>query len=125
MEANYSIKLYQAQSVVVILTNQCYNLTRTSMKLSHEQVKHIAWLARLRLSPAETEKFSLQLSNILENFEILKELSTENVPPATHTIPLQNIFRKDEVAKSYPQNEILANAPKKQENCFKVKAILE
>jgi len=95
------------------------------MKLSHEQVKHIAWLARLRLSPAEVEKLSLQLSNILENFEILKELNTENVSPANHIIPLQNIFREDEAAESYPQDEILANAPRKQENCFKVKAILE
>jgi len=95
------------------------------MKLSYQQVKHIAWLARLGLSDAETEKFSLQLSDILENFEILKEVDTTNVPPATQTIPLQNIFREDETAKSYPQNEVLANAPKEEDNCFKVQAILE
>ena len=95
------------------------------MKLSREQVRHIAWLARLGLSEAEVEKFGLQISNILENFEILKEVDTENVPPATHTIPLQNVFRDDEVAESYPQSEVLANAPTKQENCFKVRAILE
>ena len=95
------------------------------MKLSSEQVRHIAWLARLGLSEAEVEKFCLQLSNILDNFEILKEVDTENVPPATHTIPLQNVFREDEVAESYPQAEILANAPRKQEDCFKVRAILE
>jgi len=95
------------------------------MKLTHEQVRHIAWLARLGLSEAETEKFSLQLSDILENFEILKEVDTTNVPPATQTIPLQNVFREDEVAKSYPQTEVLANAPNKEENCFKVQAILE
>ena len=95
------------------------------MKLSREQVRHIAWLARLGLSEAEVEKFGLQISNILENFEILKEVDTENVPPATHTIPLQNVFRDDEVAESYPQSEVLANAPRKQESCFKVRAILE
>ena len=95
------------------------------MKLSYEQVRHIAWLARLGLSEEEVEKFSLQLSNILENFEILKQVDTTNGPPGTPTIPLQNVFRKDEVAESYPQAEILSNAPKQEENCFKVQAILE
>jgi len=95
------------------------------MKLSYEQVRHIAWLARLGLSEEEVEKFSLQLSNILENFEILKQVNTANVSPATHTVPLQNVFRKDEVAESYLQAEILSNAPKQAEKCFKVQAILE
>jgi len=95
------------------------------MKLSYEQVRHIAWLARLGLSDMEVETFSLQLSNILENFEILKQVNTANVPPATHTIPLESIFRKDEVAESYSQAEILSNAPRQEENCFKVQAILE
>ena len=95
------------------------------MKLSYEQVRHIAWLARLGLSEEEVEKFSLQLSNILENFEILKQVDTANVPPTTHSIPLQNVFRKDDVADSYSQAEILSNAPKQAEKCFKVQAILE
>ena len=95
------------------------------MKLSYEQVRHIAWLARLGLSEEEGEKFSLQLSNILENFEVLKEVDTADVPPATHTIPLQNVIRKDDVAESYPQAEILLNAPKQEGHCFKVQAILE
>jgi aspartyl-tRNA(Asn)/glutamyl-tRNA(Gln) amidotransferase subunit C len=95
------------------------------MKLSYEQVRHIAWLARLGLSEEEVEKFSLQLSNIMENFEILKQVDTESVPPATHTIPLQNVFRKDTATESYPRAEILSNAPKQEEDCFKVQAILE
>ena len=95
------------------------------MKLSYEQVRHIAWLARLGLSEEEVEKFSLQLSDILENFEILKQVDTANVLPATHTVPLQNVLRKDEVAESYLQAEILSNAPKQAENCFEVQAILE
>ena len=95
------------------------------MRLSYEQVKHIAWLARLGLSEEELEKFSLQLSNILENVEILQQVDTTNVPSATHTIPLQNIFRKDDVAESYSQSEVLSNAPKQAEKCFKVQAILE
>jgi len=95
------------------------------MKLSYEQVRHVAWLARLGLSEDDVEKFTIQLSNILDNFEILKEVDTADVPPATHTIPLQNVTRKDDVADSYPQAEILSNAPKQEENCFRVQAILE
>jgi aspartyl-tRNA(Asn)/glutamyl-tRNA(Gln) amidotransferase subunit C len=95
------------------------------MKLSYEQVRHIAWLARLGLSEEEIEKFSLQLSNILDNFEILAEVDTTDVAPATHTIPLQNVTRKDDVADSYSRAEILSNAPKQEGDCFKVQAILE
>jgi len=95
------------------------------MKLSYEQVKHIAWLGRLGLSEAEIEKLSLQLSDILENFEILKQIDTTDVPPATHSIPLQNVLREDEVAKSYSQSEILTNAPRQEESCFRVQTILE
>jgi aspartyl-tRNA(Asn)/glutamyl-tRNA(Gln) amidotransferase subunit C len=95
------------------------------MKLSHEQVRHIAWLARLGLSEEEVEKFSLQLSNILENFEILKQVDTRDAPPATRTVPLKNVFRKDAITESYSQADILANAPRQEENCFRVQAILE
>ncbi len=95
------------------------------MKLSYEQVRHIAWLARLGLSEEEVGKFSLQLSNILENFRILEEVDTADVPPATHTIPLQNVIRTDDAAESYPQAEILSNAPEREGDCFRVQAILE
>lgn len=95
------------------------------MKLSYEHVRHIAWLTRLALSEEEVERFSLQLSNILENFEILKQVDTTGVPPATHTIPQQDVLRKDVVVESYSQEEILSGAPKRESNCFKVQAILE
>lgn len=95
------------------------------MKLDRDQVQHIAWLARLGLTEAEIEKFSLQLSDILDNFEILNEVDTSNVTPATQAVYLQNVFREDKAANSYPQADILANAPEEDESCFKVKAILE
>jgi aspartyl-tRNA(Asn)/glutamyl-tRNA(Gln) amidotransferase subunit C len=94
-------------------------------KLSHEQVRHVAWLARLGLSEEEVEKFSLQLSDILENFEVLREVDTTNVPPATHIVPLRNVFREDVVMPSYPVSEILANAPRQSEDCFQIRPILE
>jgi len=95
------------------------------MKLSREEVQHIAWLARLGLSEAEVEKFSIQLSDILGNFEILKQVDTDRVQPATHSVPLQDVFREDRIAESLPQSKILSNAPSQEEDCFKVQAILE
>jgi len=95
------------------------------MKLDHAQVKHIAWLARLGVSQGEVDRFSLQLSDILENFEVLNEVDTTAVPPAAHSVALQNVLRQDEAADSCPQAEVLSNAPKKTEDCFEVQAILE
>ena len=95
------------------------------MKLSREEVVHIATLCRLGLSEAELERFQGQLSNILENFEILKQIDTSDVPPTAYPIPLQNVVREDEAAPSFPQSDILANAPRQEEGCFRVRAVLE
>ena len=95
------------------------------MKLSREEVLHIARLARLGISEAEVEKFREQLSNILENFEALKKVDTTNVPLTTQSIALQNVMREDEVASSFPPVDILANAPHREGEFFRVKAVLE
>ena len=95
------------------------------MKLSREEVVHIALLARLGLSEEELEKFREQLSNILENFEILQQVDTSDVPPTAYPIPLENVVREDETSPSLPQSEILANAPRQEESWFRVKAVLE
>lgn len=95
------------------------------MKLSREEVLHIARLARLGLTETEADKLREQLSNILENFEILRQVDTSDVPPTAQSIALQNVMRNDEVAPSLPSSEVLANAPKKEENFFRVRAVLE
>lgn len=95
------------------------------MKLSREEVLHIARLARLGISEAEVEKFREQLSNILENFEALKKVDTTSVPPTAQSIDLQNVMREDEVAPSSPAEDILANAPHREGEFFRVKAVLE
>jgi aspartyl-tRNA(Asn)/glutamyl-tRNA(Gln) amidotransferase subunit C len=95
------------------------------MKLSREDVLHIALLARLGLSESEVEKLREQLSNILENFEVLQKVDTTDVPPTAQSIPLQNIMREDEVAPSLPSSDILANAPCREGDFFRVKAVLE
>jgi len=95
------------------------------MKLSREEVLHIALLARLGLTDAEVDKLREQLSNILENFEILQQVDTSGIPPTAQSIPLQNVVKDDEVTPSLPQSQILANAPRRDENYFRVKAVLE
>lgn len=95
------------------------------MRLSSEEVRHIALLARLGVDEADLEKFSEQLSNILENFEILQRVDTTGVPPTSHPVALNNVLRDDEVAPSLAPTEILANAPREEEDCFRVRAVLE
>ena len=95
------------------------------MKLGREDVLHIARLARLGLTEAEVDRFSEQLSNILENFEILQPVDTTDIPPTAQSIALQNVLREDEVADSLPQSQILANAPQKDGDFFRVRAVLE
>ena len=95
------------------------------MKLSREEVLHIALLARLGLTEAELDRLREQLSNILENFEILQQVDTGDIPPTTQSITLQNVVSDDEVTPSLPQNQVLANAPQKEGNFFKVRAVLE
>ena len=95
------------------------------MKLSREEVLHIARLARLGLTEADVDRFREQLSNILENFEALKQVDTTGVPPTAQSIPLQNVTRDDDIVASLPPNEILANAPRKEGEFFRVRAVLE
>jgi aspartyl-tRNA(Asn)/glutamyl-tRNA(Gln) amidotransferase subunit C len=95
------------------------------MKLSREEVLHIALLARLGLTEEEVDRLSEQLSNILENFEILQQVDTNNVPPTAQSIALQNVVSDDSVAPSLPPSEVLANAPQKEGDFFKVRAVLE
>ena len=95
------------------------------MKLSREEVLHIARLARIGLSESEIKRLSEQLSHILESFEILQQVDTTGVSPTAQSIDLQSVVRDDEVAPSFPANDILANAPRREGDFFKVRAVLE
>ena len=95
------------------------------MKISREEVLHIARLARVGLSEDEITRLSEQLSNLLENFEVLQQVNTDDVPPTAQSVALQSVMREDEVAPSFPPEDILANAPQREEDCFRVKPVLE
>ena len=95
------------------------------MKLTDEEIKHIALLARLGISEDEVAKFRGQISNILENFEILQEVDTSDVQPTSQVTGLRNIVKKDEAIPSLSQREIMANAPQEEDGFFKIRAVLE
>lgn len=95
------------------------------MKLSREEVLHISRLARVGVSDEDVDKMREQLSNILENFDILREVNTDGVPPTAQSIALLNITREDRVAPSLPQTDVLANAPRQEAEFLKVNAVLE
>jgi len=93
--------------------------------LSREEVLRIARLARLGLTEAEINKMGEQLSDILDNFQALQQVDTSDVTPTTQSIALQNVVRDDKVAPSLPPSEILANAPQREGDFFRIRAVLE
>ena len=95
------------------------------MKLSREEVLHIARLSRLGLSEEEVTKFSRQLSDILGHFEILQQVDTEGVPPTAQPLPLTNVMEDDKVTASSPKEDILANAPDREDDFVKIRAVLD
>lgn len=94
------------------------------MSLSREEVAKVALLGRLWLSDEELDRMTDQLSQIIGYVELLAELDTEQVAPMVHAIELTNVFREDSVAASLDREAALANAPKRDEECYRVPAVL-
>ena len=94
-------------------------------KLTMQEVEHVALLARLELTPAEKNKLTEELNVILEHFEQLQQVDTSGVEPTSHAIPMQNVFREDEVRPSLPRDVILAEAPDARHEFFVVPRIVE
>ncbi len=80
-------------------------------KISREEVRHVAQLARLELLEREEARMTEQMNQILSYMETLNELNTEGISPTTHAIQLQNVFRQDDVGVSLDREGALANAP--------------
>jgi aspartyl-tRNA(Asn)/glutamyl-tRNA(Gln) amidotransferase subunit C len=95
------------------------------MSLTPEEVLHIARLARIALTDADVQRFTAQLSGILDHFSALSSVETEGVEPTAHPLPLANVMREDVVAPSLQRKEVLANAPEAEEGFFRVRAVLE
>ena len=95
------------------------------MAAAEIDVKYVAHLARLSLSPEEEEKFGAQLGQILSNVAKLNQLDVSQVEPTAHAMPLVNITRPDEIGPSISNEEALRNAPAKANGLFIVPKIVE
>ena len=95
------------------------------MASSDFNIKYVAHLARIALTPEEETRLSAQLGNVLSYIEKLRELDVSNVEPTAHAVPLTNITRADETGESLSQDEALKNAPAKANGLFIVPKIVE
>jgi aspartyl-tRNA(Asn)/glutamyl-tRNA(Gln) amidotransferase subunit C len=95
------------------------------MKISKEEIEHIAVLARLSLSEEEKELFGSQLSSILDYMEKLNELDTKGIEPTSHVLSLSNVMRNDIPMPSIPKEDALMNAPDHTEKFYRVPKIIE
>ena len=95
------------------------------MKVTKEDLQNVAVLSRLAIPADQEDKYIDQMDKILTYMENLSELDTENVKPTTYALPMQNVFRKDEVKESLDREAALANAPLKEDGYFKVPKVLE
>jgi len=94
-------------------------------QLTRQDIESVAYLSRLELSEEEKDKLVGHVNRLLENFGELAKLDTEGVEPTSHTIPVFNVFRKDEVRPSAPVEDVIANGPQVAENCFVVPRVVE
>ena len=97
----------------------------TIMPIDRAQVEHIAALARIALTDAETAAFTRQLSDILEQFDALQGLDTDGVAPTAHIGGLDNVLRDDEPSASLDAADTLRNAPRRRGDFFQVRAVLD
>ena len=94
-------------------------------KISLEQVDHVARLARLELSAADKERMRGELDGILSYIDKLRALDTRDVEPTSHAVPVTNVMRADVERPSLPQEDMLANAPDRHRDMFRVPKIIE
>lgn len=95
------------------------------MVITQDTVKHLAWLARIKLDQEEMEYFAKQLDRVLEYIDKLKKIDISKIEPTSHVLSLKNIFREDKIGKSSSSNEVLTNAPSVDNNFFKVPRIIQ
>ena len=93
-------------------------------EISAEQVAHLANLARIALTEEEIEHLTAELGQIMQAVEKVSEVATPDVPPTSHPIPMQNVFRDDVVGNTLTAEEALAGAPESDGSRFVVSAIL-
>ena len=95
------------------------------MKITTDEVKYVANLAKLYVDEAEAEKLTGEMESIINFADMLSEIDTESVAPTNHAMKVQNVFREDVVKDSYSQEAILKNAPSQEGGCYLVPKVVE
>jgi aspartyl-tRNA(Asn)/glutamyl-tRNA(Gln) amidotransferase subunit C len=94
------------------------------MAILREEVEKVSLLGRLLLSEEELDRMTSQLGRILDYVDLLAEVDTEGVKPMAHARDVTDVFRADQVRPSLDRDEALANAPHRDEECYRVPAVL-
>jgi aspartyl-tRNA(Asn)/glutamyl-tRNA(Gln) amidotransferase subunit C len=94
-------------------------------RISLKDVGHVARLARLALGPEEQERMRRELDGILSYIDKLRALHTEGVEPTSHAVPMTSVMRDDATRPSFPRPDMLANAPDRTGDLFRVPKIIE
>ncbi len=95
------------------------------MKITKEQVEHVAHLARLSLTEEEKVSMTKDMEMILEFADQINGFEFEDVNATAYVIPINNVFREDEVRPSMDREKLLANAPSKENGCYSVPKVVE
>lgn len=95
------------------------------MRLTREDIDSVAFLSRLELTDEEKENLAGHINRLLENFEKLQELDTDDVEPTSHVIPVSNVFRDDRSRPSLSPEEVVSNGPQVDGHCFVVPRVVE
>ena len=94
-------------------------------RITSDEIRHLALLCRIAMTDDDVEVMRDQMSNILNSIDILNRVDTGGVEPTGHSVDLVSVMREDEVASASPIEDILANAPDREGDFIRVRAVLE
>lgn len=95
------------------------------MKITRNEVEHVARLARLALADSELDALTGEMDAILGYVEQLNALDTDEIVPTAHAVPVENAFRADQVRAGFTPEQALSNAPDAEQSAFRVRRVIE
>ena len=94
-------------------------------RITSDEVRHLSVLARVGMTDDEIDRMRDQMSHILDNIDVLNQVDTEGVEPTGHSVDVDSVMREDEPTPSSSVDDVMANAPDREEDHIRVRAVLE